>query len=76
MLVPVNICKLMSNSFSAFALNLCDLVDSSSPNRSLTSDTSLLPLISFNPVLELTDDFLMLSLEKIYSCVNSAASIY
>lgn len=68
--------RLMSNSFSEFALNLCDLMDSSSPNHSLISDTSLLPLISFNPVLELIDSFLMLSLEKIYSCVNSAASIY
>lgn len=51
-------------------------MDSSSPNGPLTSDTSLLPLISFNPVLDFIDGFLMLNLEKIYSCVNSATSIY
>lgn len=49
---------------------------SPSPHRLLASDTNLLPLVSFNPVLEFIDGFLMLSLEKIYSCASSAASIY
>lgn len=76
--VPDNAGELMSDSFSVFALNLWDQVlwPPPPPPPSSASDTNLLPLISFNPVLEFIDGFLMLSLEKIYSCASSAASIY